>query len=82
MGNWAEAQKRSWCSRELGFEVEVITCLSRQKGARGRERAGSMVPVLVDDRIKLKESWEEAGGIFIHHTNSRQSIQALKELGF
>lgn len=31
MGNWAPGQKRQWCARELGSEVKVITCLSKDK---------------------------------------------------
>ena len=82
MGTWAEPQKRSWCRRELGAEVEVITCMSRQKADRARERSAERLPVLVDDRIKLKEAWDSMGGIFIHHQNSEESIAELKKLGF
>ncbi|CAM9945870.1 unnamed protein product [Ascophyllum nodosum] len=31
MGNWAEPQKREWCKKELGGDVFVITCMSRDK---------------------------------------------------
>jgi uncharacterized protein (UPF0248 family) len=30
-GKWAEGQKRAWVGRELGLEVEVITCMSKDK---------------------------------------------------
>lgn len=80
-GTWAEPQKRDWCRRELG-DVEVITCASREKAAKAGERSEGRRPILVDDRIKLKEAWEDAGGIFIWHENSKQSIEALKGLGF
>ena len=82
MGNWAESQKRTWCRQELGAGVEVITCMSRQKAAKGRERSGETTAVLVDDRLKLKDAWKEMGGVFIHHQNSEQSITELKQLGF
>lgn len=80
-GGWAEAQKREWCARELGPEVPVITCMSRDKATRGREATPEgMVPVLVDDRERIKESWIEMGGIFVHHTSAETSLEQLKAL--
>lgn len=79
MGNWAEAQKRSWCARELGEEVEVITCMSRDKAKKAKERAGSATPILIDDRLRLKDPWEEMGGIFIHHRSAEESLRLLGE---
>ena len=37
--------------------------------------------VLVDDYRKDQRHWEEAGGIFIHHTSARSTIAALKRIG-
>ena len=37
--------------------------------------------ILIDDRIDLKENWEAAGGIFIHHINTETTIRQLHELG-
>ncbi len=87
MGKWAEPQKRSWCERELGPDVPVITGLSRHKAELAAEwmedRAlGEKIPVLIDDRLKMKESWEAAGGHFILHLNAEGSIGELKEMGF
>ena len=89
MGKWAEPQKRAWCARELGEEVEVITCMARHKPREAQawcerhfEATGErLTAVLVDDRPKYKEGWEEAGGIFITHTDALSSIEALKALG-
>lgn len=82
LGKWAEPQKRAWCARELGPEVPVICCLSREKG---REAAAVLEPgevmVLVDDRLKIQAAWEDAGGRFILHTSAATSIAALRELG-
>jgi hypothetical protein len=61
----------------LGRDVEVITTMSREKykfSGRGH--------VLVDDRVRLREAWEAAGGIFIHHVSAERSIAALQRLGF
>ena len=82
IGKWADPQKRAWCGRELGDDVEVITCMSRYKPAKAMDRSAGRTPVLVDDRIKIKGPFEEAGGVFIHHVDAQQSIAALKRLGF
>jgi len=81
-GNWAERQKRSWCARELGAGVEVVCCLSREKAkvaASVLEEGQRMV--LVDDRLKLKAPWEDAGGEFVLHISAASSIEALRNLG-
>ncbi len=82
-GSWAEPQKRAWCRRELGADVPVITCMSREKAERAREAApeGTTL-VLVDDRQSVGERWEAAGNIFILHRSARESIAALSALGF
>lgn len=76
-GKWAAPQKREWVARVLGPEVPVITCMSKDK-------ANYCEPgdVLVDDRLKTKAPWEDAGGIFIHHVSAFGSINQLKELGY
>jgi hypothetical protein len=87
MGKWAEPQKRSWCSRELGDEVPVITGLSRHKAELAlawldENGLSERIPVLVDDRLSLAESWEAMGGRFILHLGAQSSISALQNLGF
>lgn len=76
-GDWADAQKRRWVANMLGKEVEVITCMARDKpdwSGPGR--------VLVDDRATTREGWEARGGHFVLHSSAALSIAALKELGF
>ncbi len=81
MGRWAEPQKRAWCARELGEDVPVITCLSRHKAKRAREvTPARKTPVLIDDRERIREAWEEIGGIFIHHTDAASSIARVHEV--
>jgi len=81
LGRWAEPQKRAWCARELGEEVPVITCMSRDKAARAREAVpDGRTPVLVDDRERLRESWERMGGIFVHHTDAESTLRALESV--
>ncbi len=86
MGKWAEPQKRAWCERELGPEIPVITGMSRRKAELALswlEENGmpDKTPILIDDRLKIKEPWEAAGGIFILHLHAAGSIEALKGLG-
>jgi hypothetical protein len=40
-----------------------------------------MCSVLIDDREKLKDDWEKAGGTFILHTSARSTLDALGRLG-
>lgn len=73
LGDWAEPQKRKWGSRHFP-ETKMICCLSKDK--RDHMNPGD---VLVDDFLKYKHLWEEAGGVFIHHKSAKESIEALKE---
>ena len=36
--------------------------------------------VLVDDSLKYRHLWEEAGGLFIHHRNAQQTLKELERL--
>lgn len=74
-GNWAEPQKRRWAERHFPG-VPVITTSAALK--REHCHPGD---VLVDDKDKYRRLWEEAGGIFVHHSSARASIEALKALG-
>ena len=43
--------------------------------------SGFHYSVLIDDRAKLGRDWEARGGIFIHHTDTKRTLQQLKDLG-
>ncbi|WP_114393426.1 hypothetical protein [Oleisolibacter albus] len=76
LGSWAAAQKRRWVAAMLGAEVEVVTCMARDKpdwSGPGH--------VLVDDREKTKDRWEARGGAFILHRTAADSIRQLRALG-
>ena len=75
IGGWAEPQKVEWAAEHFPG-TEIITCMSREKYLH-------MQPgdVLVDDYLKYSDRWEEAGGIFIHHTSAISTIAALKRIG-
>ena len=52
--------------------TKIITTLARDKRDHAREG-----DVLVDDQQRHRHLWEEAGGIFVHHKNARQSLGEL-----
>jgi hypothetical protein len=57
--------------------ITVVSCWSKFKHLECKV-PGS---ILIDDRLKLLKTWESAGGIFVHHTDTQSSLQRLKELG-
>lgn len=71
-GGWAEAQKERWAERHFPG-TRIITCMAVDK--RRHSQAGD---ILVDDTLKHRHLWEEAGGIFIHHRDAESSIDALR----
>ena len=80
-GQWAAEQKRAWCKRELGVDVPVLTCPSKDKAdIAWRHLLAHQTPVLIDDRTKYQTRWEQSGGVFIHHTSAESSIAVLHQL--
>jgi hypothetical protein len=75
-GKWAEPQKRRWAQRHFPG-VPVITTSAALK--REHCQPGD---VLVDDRDTYRRLWEAEGGVFIHHSDARSSIEALRAKGF
>lgn len=75
-GDWAAPQKRRWAERHFPG-VEIITTMAALK--REHCHPGD---VLVDDRVKHRHLWIEAGGVFIVHRNARSSIEKLRALGY
>jgi hypothetical protein len=74
LGGWAEPQKISWAARHFPC-TPIITCMSAEK-------IKYMHPgdVLIDDYLKYKDLWVNAGGIFIHHKNTEETLYALEQL--
>ena len=56
--------------------LNVITCWSKNKHLESG--AGR---ILIDDREDLGVAWEEAGGTFVHHVSTKESLKKLTELG-
>ena len=75
-GGWAEKDKLHWA--KVNFPgVQMITCQSRDK----REHMTGPGDILVDDYLKYRDLWIEAGGTFLHHTSAESSIAHLKRMG-
>jgi 5'(3')-deoxyribonucleotidase len=76
MGGWAEDQKVQWVAEHFPG-VNIITCRAREKFLHMRHPGD----VLVDDYLKYKDAWEQAGGVFVHHASARATIARLAEIG-
>jgi 5'(3')-deoxyribonucleotidase len=53
-------QKINWCKRELGDDVQVVTCLTKEK-----PDYCLLNYILIDDRINNLNEWKTKGGKFI-----------------
>ncbi|QPQ56037.1 hypothetical protein IC614_05530 [Allosphingosinicella flava] len=73
-GDWATPQKVRWAAQHFPG-TRIITCMAVDK--RNHAAAGD---VLVDDMLKHRHLWEEAGGIFIHHRNVKRTLEELAAL--
>lgn len=65
--------KKWWIRNYLGDDVEVI-------GVHAPQKCTYCEPgdIIIDDRIKYKSLWVDAGGIWIGHTSARESLAELK----
>jgi len=68
--------KNEWIKRYVDPNV-VVNCTFTGTQKAGYAYEGS---VLIDDRPKNIEAWEDAGGIGIVHTSASETIKALKSL--
>jgi 5'(3')-deoxyribonucleotidase len=73
-GDWAAPQKVRWAAEHFPG-TRIITCLAADKRRHAREG-----DILVDDTLKYQALWNGAGGIFVHHRNAPESIEALRRL--
>lgn len=56
----AVEQKIKWCQRELGTNIQVITCASKDK-----PKYCLYSSILIDDRINNLNAWNKKGGKFL-----------------
>lgn len=73
-GNWAPEQKLRWAERMFPG-TKMITCMAKDKCLHM-----STGDILIDDREKHREAWENAGGVWITHTSAASSIAQLREI--
>lgn len=71
-GNWAAGQKVRWAAQHFPG-TRIITCMARDKRDHAKEG-----DVLVDDQLKHRHLWEEAGGVFVHHHNAAATVAELR----
>lgn len=71
-GNWAADQKVRWAAHHFPG-TRIITTMARDKRDHAKEG-----DVLVDDQDRHRHLWEGAGGVFIHHKDSSQSVAELR----
>jgi hypothetical protein len=71
LGGWAAEQKVRWAAEHFPG-TRIITTMARDKRDHAREG-----DVLVDDLLKHRHLWEEAGGVFVHHTSAATTIEEL-----
>lgn len=67
--------KIRWVERELPG-VELIL-----KYAKNKKDLSNPESILIDDRLDNILGWREMGGIGIHHSNAKDTIDRLKSLG-
>ena len=72
-GGWAEAQKVRWAHAHFPGTPVITT-----RAALKREHCHPG-DILVDDTLKYRHLWEEAGGVFLHHTSAVATLAALRE---
>jgi len=89
-GQYAAIQKREWVDKNLGPDIKLITCKSKDKHFYARqsnqnsstvEENEEIIPkkfVLIDDSLPLRDAWEKEGGIFIHYSpNAHDEIEDM-----
>ena len=64
--------KKIWCDRELD-DVKLTLAYNKETLANPKS-------ILIDDRLDNIQGWRDAGGIGIHHVNTKHTIDQLKVL--
>ncbi len=67
--------KHDWVNKELPG-VHLIL-----RSAKHKKDFAAPNSILIDDRIDNIQGWRDAGGIGIHHINTKHTIDQLKSLG-
>jgi len=73
-GSWAAPQKVRWAAEHFPG-TRVITCMAVDKRRHAQEG-----DLLVDDTLRYRGLWEEAGGIFVHHRTAAETVEELRRI--
>ncbi len=85
---WAE-QKRKWVNSHLGKDTPLLIKRPRETKLEASIKAFSTEYsfegkesewILIDDDLKHMPPWETGGGIFIHHTDSKKTLETLMDI--
>lgn len=71
----AISQKVRWIRKMMGRNIAIICCPSKEKSFYCTSG-----DILVDDTLKHSQKWIDAGGIFVHHTSAKNSLDKLREM--
>jgi hypothetical protein len=66
--------KRDWIEKELPGTHLIL------RSAKHKKDFATPTSILIDDRLDNIRGWREAGGIGIHHINTKHTIDQLKVL--
>lgn len=72
----ADKAKRKWWADNFGADVDVITCLSKDKYLHMRQPGD----ILFDDHLKNIDAWERAGGVGFLHQSSDLTVVYISQM--
>jgi len=76
LGQAAHVEKMRWAAKHFGPDQKIITCQSKKKAIYGKPG-----DIIVDDWPKHRHVWEAMGGIWVPHTNTKDTLDQLRALG-
>jgi len=72
--NDSRVAKHDWVEKELPGTHLIL------RSAKHKKDFATPTSILIDDRLDNIRGWREAGGIGIHHINTKHTIDQLKVL--
>lgn len=74
--NQAIRGKKKWVEAQLGKDIKIICTTKSQK----QSYCDHDQCILIDDSSENIDRWKNAGGIAIHHKNTKDTINKLKKI--
>jgi 5'(3')-deoxyribonucleotidase len=75
-GERVDKQKRAWIKALIDPNAKVHTCQTKDK-----PKLCQPGDILIDDRAVNRDAWIKAGGTYIIHTNTLNTLTTLRALG-